>query len=397
MPPPTVPASGSPPSDPTLNILPSNLNAVTTGAPVAPSLPSPRQPSTTGSSTQPPSDVASFALGPGPVRHPRPLTAAELHQELEKEQEAVVNRLTRELDLLRQAHNASVASNASSNSANASASGQDPIPIIPDGRQHLLSGTGFSIPSSSGRRHNRSDSSASGRSIAATAGSASVAGASVVNITAPAPIRSGGAPLSRQDSTQSHSRQSLSGSPAHGSSWASSHMAEAAAAHGGYFPLRSPPNAPGLSSSIPSAATTPGPGDTMSPSMMPATSRYEETAFYRQELDSVKRENDALKRRIRDLERMVRERRASDASNRARSESVSTTASVNLATTGASIARPRNDRVASMLSNAGSVTSFAAGVPEDEVKVGESAASGGVPTTSGGPAGQEGTQGGQAA
>lgn len=116
--------------------------------------------------------------------------------------------------------------------------------------------------------------------------------------------------------------------------------------------------------------------------------------FYRQELDNVKRENDALKRRIRELERMVRERRASDASNtRPRSESVSTTASATVAAaSGASIARPRNDRVTSMLSTAGSVTSFAAGVPEDEVKVGESAASGGV-TAAGGQAGQEATQG----
>lgn len=48
-----------------------------------------------------------------PMRHPRPLTAAELHLELEKEQEAVVNRLTRELSQLR-AHSASVASTASS-------------------------------------------------------------------------------------------------------------------------------------------------------------------------------------------------------------------------------------------------------------------------------------------
>ncbi|KAF2097935.1 hypothetical protein NA57DRAFT_76735 [Rhizodiscina lignyota] len=50
-----------------------------------------------------------------PMRHPRPLTAAELHLELEKEQEAVVNRLTRELTALR-AHSASVASTASSTS-----------------------------------------------------------------------------------------------------------------------------------------------------------------------------------------------------------------------------------------------------------------------------------------
>lgn len=312
-----------------------------------------------------------------------------------------VNRLTRELDLLRQAQNASVASNASSNSASASTTGQE-IPMIPDGRQHLLSGTGFSIPSSSGRRHTRSGSSASARSIAATAGSASVAGGpiastSVVNITSPAPIRPGGAALSRQNSTQSHSRQSLSSSPAqYGSSWASSHMVDAL--HTGHVPLRSPPNAPGALSSNPSATPTPGPGDTMSPSMMPATTRYEETAFYRQELENVKRENDALKRRIRELERKVRERRASDASNRPRSESVSTTASVAVASTGGtSIVRPRNDRVTSMLSTAGSVTSFAAGVPEDEVKVGESAASGGLPSVSAaGGQSQESAQGGQA-
>ncbi|KAF2803720.1 uncharacterized protein BDZ99DRAFT_511869 [Mytilinidion resinicola] len=52
-----------------------------------------------------------------PMRHPRPLTAAELHMECEKEQEAVVNRLTRELSNLR-AHSASVASTASSTSNN---------------------------------------------------------------------------------------------------------------------------------------------------------------------------------------------------------------------------------------------------------------------------------------
>lgn len=79
-PPPSVPASGTPPTDPALNILPSNLNAVTTGAPVAPSLPSPRLSQ----------DAAAFTSGPGPMRHPRPLTHAELHSELEKEGEAVV-------------------------------------------------------------------------------------------------------------------------------------------------------------------------------------------------------------------------------------------------------------------------------------------------------------------
>jgi cell division septum initiation protein DivIVA len=51
-----------------------------------------------------------------PMRHPHPMTAAEMHLELEKEQEAVVNRLTRELSALR-AHSASVASTTSMSSA----------------------------------------------------------------------------------------------------------------------------------------------------------------------------------------------------------------------------------------------------------------------------------------
>lgn len=92
MPPPSAPASGSPPSDAAFNILPSNMNAVTTGAPIAPialPAPSPRL-AATGSVAQQPADTGSFTSGPGPTRHPRPLTAAELHQELEKEQEAVV-------------------------------------------------------------------------------------------------------------------------------------------------------------------------------------------------------------------------------------------------------------------------------------------------------------------
>lgn len=35
-------------------------------------------------------DNAGVDPGPGPTRHPRPLTAADLHLQLEKEQEAVV-------------------------------------------------------------------------------------------------------------------------------------------------------------------------------------------------------------------------------------------------------------------------------------------------------------------
>ena len=36
-------------------------------------------------------DNTGVGSGPGPLRHPRPLTAADLHLQLEKEQEAVVS------------------------------------------------------------------------------------------------------------------------------------------------------------------------------------------------------------------------------------------------------------------------------------------------------------------
>lgn len=77
-----------------------------------------------------------------PMRHPRPMTPAEMHLELEKEQEAVVNRLTRELSALR-AHSASVASTASS-TAESSVT-------------HAESLTGPTHPTSS-RRHRSSSS-----------------------------------------------------------------------------------------------------------------------------------------------------------------------------------------------------------------------------------------------
>src|SRR3954462_3436512 len=76
MPPPPVPPSPSP----SLYILPSNQSGVSNAGSTS-SLPSPHfQPPTT-------MDNSGVGPGPGPVRHPRPLTAAELHMQLEKEQE----------------------------------------------------------------------------------------------------------------------------------------------------------------------------------------------------------------------------------------------------------------------------------------------------------------------
>lgn len=201
----------------------------------------------------------------------------------------------------------------------------------------------------------------------------------------------GSVSLSRQNSTASRRSRTDSPAPSQPSSLTLSHLNDPSLAS--YFAGRLAPGSsvfthPGTSgpTSAPGATPTPG-SEVLSPAILPATTRYEETAYYRSELDAVKRENEALKRQVRELERMVRERRASDASraaqqgssnaSRPRSESVSTTASVSVAVAGGgtSIAGQREDRprVVSMLSHAGSV---GVGVPEDEVKVGESAASG---------------------
>ncbi|KAF2457842.1 hypothetical protein BDY21DRAFT_342938 [Lineolata rhizophorae] len=96
-----------------------------------------------------------------PMRHPRPLTAAELHLELEKEQEAVVNRLTRELSALR-AQSASVASTASSNTSGA------PGLLVDTADAHTGSLTGPTHPTAS-RRHRSSSSVSRGSVAAATA------------------------------------------------------------------------------------------------------------------------------------------------------------------------------------------------------------------------------------
>ncbi|PSN72022.1 hypothetical protein BS50DRAFT_241585 [Corynespora cassiicola Philippines] len=120
-----------------------------------------------------------------PMRHPRPLTAAELHLELEKEQEAVVNRLTRELSALR-AHSASVASTASSATSGVFLEATDAA--------HTGSMAGPTHPTSA-RRHRSSSS------VSRTSMSASYAGIPLNSATANIP--------------HTHHRYSVSSNPAH--------------------------------------------------------------------------------------------------------------------------------------------------------------------------------------
>ena len=77
-----------PPTSPSLNILPSNQSAVNHLPATSQTAP---QAATMASPT--PGDNTGVGTGPGPLRHPRPLTAADLHLQLEKEQEAVVSCL----------------------------------------------------------------------------------------------------------------------------------------------------------------------------------------------------------------------------------------------------------------------------------------------------------------
>ncbi|KAF0330783.1 hypothetical protein RB213_009400 [Colletotrichum asianum] len=355
MPPPPVPASSESPS---LNILPSNQNTVNNPNTSNPSLPSPTM---APAATSPPVAPEPSVSGPGPIRHPRPMTASDLHMQLEKEQEAVVNRLTRELQLLRTAQNASVVSNASSTSA--SNTTEAPADT------HLLSGAAFStpaVPSNSSRRHHRTASNASTRSQTAIAGSASV---STTSIPIPRPSN----PV-RQDSIAS--RHSLSSSPAHSQQHLDPHASGMT-----YFQQQRLPHQATGSTSI---AATPGSESQLSPGMMPATSRYEETALHRQELEVAKKENEGLKQRIRELEKLVREKSANVSRERSESVSSLTTggAGVGLpAPSGAAVVarreRPGGERERS-LTTMSVASSVAVGVPDEEVQVGESAASSGL-------------------
>jgi hypothetical protein len=179
------------------------------------------------------------------------------------------------------------------------------------------------------------------------------------------------ASLSRQNSTTARTSQTTSPGP------------QASLDPSSYFHQQRNPAA---SSATPAVASTPGSAslhDQLSPGMMAATTRYEEAVLHRNELEATKRENEALKRRIRELERQVRERRASE-SSRTRSDSVSTTASISAGQSAgvAGIAGPREplvradrDRGMTMQSVASAAGSVGVGVPEEEVMVGESAAS----------------------
>ncbi|KAK7517285.1 uncharacterized protein IWZ02DRAFT_43597 [Phyllosticta citriasiana] len=266
-----------------------------------------------------------------PMRHPRPLTAAELHHELELEQEAVVNRLTRELSALR-AHSASVASTTSVSSMSTSnslqgshahlhppASAGTPFPLFEATGDPLSTGaahhagalTGPTHPSGTASRRSRDRSSSSVSRSGTSAGpptlSHSVGGGA-------GPVAGVGLVGVHTGGQQQHHRYSIS-SPGGGSSSTSNSNnatgAPTSAATTGSTPAFD-------SSSASSSTYAGGVALARSPSLGVSAggsvggghvSRFEETALHRQELEEAKRENELLRKRIRELEAELRGRR----------------------------------------------------------------------------------------
>ncbi|THW83457.1 hypothetical protein D6D18_08108 [Aureobasidium pullulans] len=325
--------------------------------------------------TDGPSPVMSTADANMPVRHPRPLTAAELHLELEKEQEAVVrcltpfapsylvNRLTRELSALRAQHSASVASNASQTSSN----------------QALDNSLSHHTPT----RQHRSSSTASSRSIS----NPSVT--SHTNIQHPQPT----APLAGI-SQASYDRAAA----AHGSASTTtttnppsiSRNPSIRSTSGHSTPALTPasatslPHRPSISQTASGLSTAGSFGPT---SPYTSSSSTADIASSRAELDLVKQENEALRQRVKALERALRSRRNSITSDASASvpapelagvsrPSVSAWAANMAGMTGGSVAAPR-ERSESQSTTTSSRRPEGL-EREDSIRVGESAANVGL-------------------
>lgn len=229
-----------------------------------------------------------------------------------------MNRLTRELSLLRQ-QTASVASTTSS----ASTSVNDAIDPVHNSQ--YLSGSAYPI---SARRH-RSSSNLSARSVSGSAHAGVTAGAMSGSVNSIAPSREAGRPstemprVSRsREASIASSRQSRTSSPSlsssvhypgehpphsHPSAHSHSHSHSRSLSH-----RRSqnsiPIPIPGSSNPTQHARYEDRHARSTSLSSTSVTARYEEVAHHRAELATAKRENDVLRRRVRELEASLKER-----------------------------------------------------------------------------------------
>lgn len=343
-----------------------------------------------------------------PMRHPRPLTAAELYLQCEKEQEAVVNRLTRELTALR-AQSASVASNASS--ASAVSASLLPIDIGDPNPNHQMTGATHPTPS---RRH-RSSSSVSTRSIPtpSTAGSNWTNASTQAQAGGTAPLGSVSQAHADRAAAATGDRATLSRNPsmsASGTSTPARQSLDVSRTPGTHYTL---PHRPAISRdpsqtshiSMQAHSGTPAPAGSSPGSANAAMQTHAEPPAYRTEMEIVKAENEALRQRVRALERALRSRRRdSSQSDATRPDAPTASARDNLARYEAPAERPSREfnRIPSFTSPPASTglgvwdggvggvagprersesqsttasSRRAIGVTDDEVRVGESASS----------------------
>ncbi|KAK1148690.1 hypothetical protein N8T08_008575 [Aspergillus melleus] len=236
-----------------------------------------------------PSDQENVRATSGPLRHPKPLTPSDLHSMLEQEQEAMVNRLSRELSALRQ-QTASVASTTSSASTSFNDSSVDAL--------HTSSHFINTVHPTASRRH-RSSSSLSSSYVPAVQGSrtgsvAGIAPSRDVGLASPRP----GDPMrpgrSREPSlTSPRPSEGVLSSFSQSSSQYLPHQSLDQSSH---FP-NAPTHAHRSSLSQQRSRTA------------SITSRPDEIAHQRAELEVIRRENDALRRRVRELESTLKQHR----------------------------------------------------------------------------------------
>lgn len=227
-----------------------------------------------------------------------------------------MNRLTRELSLLRQ-QTASVASTTSSTSTSVN-DAIDPV----HNSQYLSS----SVHPTSARRH-RSSSNLSARSFSGSTHAGVTAGAMSGSVNSIAPSREAGRPstemprVSRsREASIASSRQSRTSSPSLSASLQypgehPAHTRSSAHSHSHSRSLSHRPSQNSIPIPIPGSSNPPqsvGHGDrharSTSFSSTSVTARYEEVAHHRAELSAAKRENDVLRRRVQELEASLKER-----------------------------------------------------------------------------------------
>lgn len=331
------------------------------------------------------------------------MTPAELYLELEKEQEAVVNRLTRELSALRAQHSASVASNHSVTSASSTTPSLLPVDSTEANQTHQIAAPTQTTPS---RRHRSSSSlsGVSGRALPANTATSSSPHASMMphhgqsQASADRAAAATGTPLSRNPSisasgTSTPARQGLTDYNA-GASLTLPHRPSLSQATSFTSQNTSSTHATLGSIAGPFSPTTAG--VPMGSSLHAPLQYGIDADRSRAELEAVKLENEALKDKIRALERALRQRRressASDMSSISgaltsaapsanaapRAQPGSTTAGVNVSAWAAGAGSAR-DRSESQGTEASTRPQLAGQEDRDDVvKVGESAGNSGL-------------------